>query len=78
MPTPNHHPEQSRGLTWLLFRLPGAIILWLEYHFPKHGDAWGSARRFGKPSFEVLYSLGFWAVLVAVLLMLVFGGDGHH
>ena len=50
MPNPNHPREQSRGLTWLIFRLPGAVILWLEYHFPKHGDAWGSARRFGKPA----------------------------
>ncbi len=63
MPNPKHPAGQPRGLTWLLFRLPGAVILWLEYHFPKHGDAWGSARRFGNPAFEVLYSLGFWAVL---------------
>jgi hypothetical protein len=43
------HQEQfederpKRGLFWLLFRMPGATLLWLQYMFPAKGDVWGSA-----------------------------------
>jgi hypothetical protein len=71
MSKPNQSPQPRRGPLWLFVRAPGAAILWAEYHFPKHGDAWGSARRFGKPAFEVLYSLGFWLCVAAFLWSLL-------
>ena len=63
MPNPDQSSQSRRGLLWLLFRAPGALILWWQYHFPKEGEVWASARRKGKPIFEILYSLGFWVTV---------------
>jgi hypothetical protein len=37
MSKPNQSPQPRRGPLWLLFRAPGAFLLWAEYHFPKCG-----------------------------------------
>ncbi len=71
MSNPNQPPPRPRGLLWLLFRAPGALVLWWQYHFPKHGDAWAAARRKGNPVMEVLYSLGFWAMVAFMIWGLV-------
>ena len=73
MSSPNQPQRPRRGLLWLLFRAPGALVLWWQYHFPKAGDAWASARRKDNPTMELLYSLFVWAVLVIVVLAFVFG-----
>ena len=78
MPNPNQSSQPRRGLLWLLFRAPGALVLWYQYHFPKEGEVWASARRRGNPIMEVLYSLGFWAAVAfaiwAVVMNLTFHG----
>ena len=57
------HQEQlederpKRGLFWLLFRMPGASLLWLQYMFPAKGDVWGSARRYRNPGAEFLCTM---------------------
>lgn len=59
-----------RGLRWLLFRAPGALILWWRYYFAKPGNVRISARQKGSWVMEVAFSLGFWMLLLAVYLML--------
>jgi hypothetical protein len=77
MSNPNRSPSSRRGLLWLIFRAPGVLFLWIEYHWPKSGDAWGSARRYRQPIFEVLYSLGFWLCFAAFLWPLLYRLLGH-
>ena len=77
MPNLNQSTSPHRGLLWLIFRAPGALFLWVEYHWPKAGDAWGSARRYRQPIFEVLYSLGFWLGAAAFLWVLCHRLFGH-
>ena len=57
-------PQQHINLFWLLFVLPGTIILWWQYYFPKPDQVWASARRRDDPIMRVLYSLGFWVVVM--------------
>jgi hypothetical protein len=35
----NQPPSPHPGLLWLIFRAPGALFLWIAYHWPKAGDA---------------------------------------
>ena len=72
MPPSADPPPPRRGLIWLLFVLPGTVILWWQYHFPKPGETWASARRKDVPAMQVLYSLGFWFVVALVLWAFVF------
>jgi hypothetical protein len=72
----NIPPRPPRGLLWLIFYAPGTLILWWQYYFLKHGDAWASARRKDNPHMQLLYSLGFWAtaaLMLTFLFMLVTG-----
>ena len=78
MSHPNQIPTSHRGLLWLIFRAPGALLLWIEYHWPKAGDAWGSARRYRQPIFEVFYSLGFWAIVLIALLSFIVSSVGSR
>ena len=57
----NAPPHRRRGLIWLIFFLPGTVILWWQYYFPKHGDGWASAWRKGHAGMQFIYSLAFWA-----------------
>jgi hypothetical protein len=63
----------KRGLGWLLFRAPGAFILWWRYYFAKRGNVALSARQKGNAVMEVGYSLAFWGMIlwVAALLYLM-------
>jgi hypothetical protein len=77
MSNPNTVPRRPKGLVWLFFYVPGTLILWLNYYFPKDGEVWVSARRKGNPTMELLYSLAFWAVVTIVILMFVSGRANH-
>jgi hypothetical protein len=52
---------------WLLFRLPGKALMWLDYYFPGKGQVYASARRMGNPVFEVVFSIVFWVSLVLIV-----------
>ncbi len=58
---------KRRGLIgsvfWLAFRLPGKIVMWFQYFFPRHGQVLASARRYGNPYIEFMFSLMFWGVV---------------
>jgi hypothetical protein len=73
----NKPPRQVNRLIWLLFFLPGKVILWLNYFFPDKGQVWTSARQKGNPVIEVLYSLTFWAVLAVLIWMIFFSTPNH-
>ena len=74
----NTPPRRSRGLIWLIFFLPGAVILWWQYYFPKHGDVWASARRKEHPGMQLLYSLAFWAAVALLLLIFIVNATSHR
>ena len=67
-----------RRFVWLLFYAPGTIILWWDYYFPKNGDAWASARRKDNPLLQLLYSFGFWAVVLIALLSFILSSVGSR
>jgi hypothetical protein len=77
MSEPNTPPRRPKGLVWLLFFAPRTVILWLNYYFPKNGQVWVSARRKGNPTMKLLYSRGFWAVVMMVVLMLASSRANH-
>jgi hypothetical protein len=60
----------SRGLFWLFFRLPGAVLLWIQYYFPSNGRVLVSARQRGNPIMEFIFSIGFWGFLIFLALIM--------
>jgi hypothetical protein len=57
---------------WWIFFMPGKVILWIDYMFPNSiTNVFGSARRRNVPLMQVAYSLGFYALLFIVLLLLL-------
>ncbi len=71
----SHHktpPHRGRGLIW------GTVILWWQYHFPKHGEVWASARRKDHPGMQLLYSLAFWAAVAMLLLIFILNATSHR
>jgi hypothetical protein len=73
-----HPPRRPSGLLRLLFFAPGKLILWWDYYFPKHGDAWASGRRKNNPHLQLLYSLGFWVVVLIALLSFIISTIGSR
>ncbi|MBQ69066.1 hypothetical protein CL689_03295 [Candidatus Saccharibacteria bacterium] len=57
------------AIVFLLFRLPGKIINWVQYMWPSRGDIWASRRRYGDSSTEIMYSIGVWAFVVVIVLV---------
>jgi hypothetical protein len=49
-----------------------------DYYFPKNGDAWASARRKGNLTLQLLYSLGFWALVVLALVTFITSRTPTH
>lgn len=72
-----NEPRQSGfSIWWLLFRMPGIVILWIQYMFPSSGRVLVSARHKNSPVMEVLASLAFWGVVLYITYNLVFKGVG--
>jgi hypothetical protein len=46
-----------RTLAWVVFQMPGAVLMWIQYMFPARGNVLVSARRRGNPIVEVFYTL---------------------
>jgi hypothetical protein len=56
-----------RPAWWWIFFMPGKVILWFEYMFPRRiGGVFGSARRRNVPLIQVVYSLYFYFVIFAI------------
>jgi hypothetical protein len=73
VPKIDHSDVTARSAWWWIFFMPGKVILWIEYMFPKRiTSVFGSARRRNVPLLQVLYSLYFYfAILVLGLLLLI-------
>ena len=52
-------------LAWIVFMMPGSVILWFGYMFPKRGDGWGSGRRAQNRIVTVMTTLSFYILAVA-------------
>ena len=47
--------------------MPGTVVLWIEYMFPKRlGGAFGSARRRNVPFLRLMYSLAFYFGILVI------------
>lgn len=58
----------ERSAWWWVFFMPGKVILWIEYMFPRRvGGVFGSARRRNVPLLQILYSVGFYLVVLLFL-----------
>lgn len=61
MPKNDNSAVSQRGAWWWIFLMPGSVVLWIEYMFPKGlGGAFGSARRRNVPLLRIMYSLAFY------------------
>jgi hypothetical protein len=70
MPIYDETEVSERLAWWWIFFMPGKVILWIEYMFPKGvGGAFGSARRRNVPLIQVLYSIGFYLAVVMFILL---------
>ena len=47
-------------IAWLVFMMPGSLILWFQYMFPERGTGWGSWRRAQNRRVTVMTTLGFY------------------
>src|SRR5262249_42728844 len=56
-----------KSVFYVAFCLPGAILLWFQYYFPKPGQIHASARRFRNRGMEVLYTLVIYGFLLFFL-----------
>lgn len=67
-------PLSERPLSWWLLYMPGTVIMWFEYMFPNQlSGTFGTARRRNIPFFQIAYSLGFYAVVIFIGLVLIVG-----
>ncbi len=41
------HWSGRKSILWWLFCMPGAVIIWFEYWFPKNGNVLRSQRQYG-------------------------------
>jgi hypothetical protein len=70
MPKFDARDVSERGGWWWIFIMPGKVILWIEYMFPKRlGNVFGSARRRNVPLLQVVYSIGFYIAVVMFIIV---------
>ncbi len=60
----------KRGVLWAIFFMPGAALLWMQYKFPSKGDVLASARRYGDPVVEFLYTMMIYGGLAVAAYVL--------
>jgi hypothetical protein len=67
MPRSDSDAVSQRPARWWIFFMPGKVILWIEYMFPRQiGGVFGSARRRNVPLIQILYSLYFYFAIFAI------------
>jgi hypothetical protein len=76
------HPQREsadpsrRPKLWWVFLMPGKVILWLEYMFPKSfTGVFGSARRRNVPLIQLTFSVYFYIALLVIVLSFI---APHH
>jgi hypothetical protein len=62
---------RRRTWVWWLFFMPGSVMMWFEFMFPKRGDVYASGRRYGNPLLQVVYTLVFYAVIALGIMQLI-------
>jgi hypothetical protein len=53
----------TRSFWWWVFCAPGAMLIWVEYMFPRRGQVWASGRRYGNRIIQIVYSLGLYVIV---------------
>ena len=67
MPKVDSSAVSKRSAWWWMFLMPGKVMLWTDYMFPKRmGGVFGSARRRNVPLLQLLYSLYFYILITAL------------
>lgn len=75
MPKIDASDVSERSAWWWIFIMPGKIILWFEYMFPRRlGGVFGSARRRNVPLLQVVYSICFYVAVVVFIFTVVASG----
>lgn len=58
-------PSSGRSVWWWIFFMPGSVMLWFEYMFPRSiSGSMGSARRRKSQLVQLWYTLGLYAVVI--------------
>jgi hypothetical protein len=74
MPKTDISKVSERSKLWWIFILPGKVILWIEYMFPRRvSGAFGSARRRNIPLLQLVYSIGFYFALLVLIAIAMHG-----
>lgn len=61
--------RRRRGLVWLIFFVPGALMMWWQYMFPKAGEVFGSGRRLDNRFLQFAFTMGIYAFLLTMWLL---------
>jgi hypothetical protein len=78
MPKVDSSAVSHRSTWWWIFVMPGKVMLWIEYMFPRRlGGVFGSARRRNVPLLQVLYSLCFYFMMLVVGLLFYIATHAH-
>lgn len=56
-------------VVWLIFYMPGSVILWLRYMYPERGQVWASHRQAQNKIVTVLTTLSLYATIVILVLL---------
>jgi hypothetical protein len=73
MPKVESTEVSQRPVWWWILIMPGKVILWIEYMFPRRvGGVFGSARRRNVPLIQFLYSLYFYGFVVLIGLFVFY------
>ena len=80
MPRVDGSAVSQRSAWWWVLLMPGKVILWLDYMFPRRvSGVFGTARRRNVPLLQLLYSLYFYLIIAAfgfgLYLLIHFGGS---
>jgi hypothetical protein len=67
--------KPRRGILWWIFCMPGAVMMWFEYMFPKGGDVYASARRRGNRLIQFYYTLVFYLFVAFIIFIFIVGAS---
>ena len=78
LPRVDNSPASQRPVWWWIFFMPGKVILWVEYMFPRRiRGVFGTARRRNVPLIQILYSVFFYFAVLATSLYLLIVAHGR-